>query len=53
MIYFKTSIGIELRGEDMLISSLQGNFSGGAFTHFKRIANYRLCDKEELKREVN
>jgi Tfp pilus assembly protein PilN len=52
MIYFKTSIGIELRGEDMLISSLQGNFSGGAFTHFKRIANYRLCDKEELKREV-
>jgi Tfp pilus assembly protein PilN len=53
MIYFKTSIGIELRGEDMLISSLQGNFSGGAFTHFKRIANYRLCDKEELKREVS
>jgi Tfp pilus assembly protein PilN len=53
MIYFKTSIGIELRGEDMLISSLQGNFSGGAFTHFKRIANYRLCDKEDLKREVS
>jgi Tfp pilus assembly protein PilN len=53
MIYFKTSIGIELRGEDMLISSLQSNFSGGAFTHFKRIANYRLCDKEELKREVS
>jgi Tfp pilus assembly protein PilN len=52
MIYFKTSIGIELRGEDMLISSLQGNFSGGSFTHFKRIANYRLCDKEELKSEV-
>jgi Tfp pilus assembly protein PilN len=53
MIYFKTSIGIELRGEDMLITSLQSNFSGGAFTHFKCIANYRLCDKEALKREVS
>jgi hypothetical protein len=52
MIYFKTSIGIELRGEDMLISSLQSNFSGGVFTHFKRIENYRLCDREALKREV-
>jgi hypothetical protein len=53
MIYFKTSIGIELRGEDMLITSLQGNLSGSAFTHFKRIANYRLYDKEALKREVS
>jgi Tfp pilus assembly protein PilN len=53
MIYFKTSIGIELRGEDLLISSLQSNFSGGEFTHFKRIENYRLCEKEDLQREVN
>jgi general secretion pathway protein L len=52
MIYFKTSVGIELRGEDMLMSSLQGHFSRGAFTHFKRIANYRLCEKEDLKREI-
>jgi Tfp pilus assembly protein PilN len=53
MIYLKTSIGIELRGEDMLISSLQGNFYGEAFTHFKRIQNYRLRDKEDLRQEVN
>jgi Tfp pilus assembly protein PilN len=53
MIYLKTGIGIELRGEDMLISSLQSNFSAGAFTHFKRIANYRLGDKEALRHAIN
>ena len=52
MIYLKTGIGVELRGEDMLISSLQSNFSGEVFTHFKRIANYRQRDKEDLRREL-
>jgi Tfp pilus assembly protein PilN len=52
MIYLRTSVGIELRSEDMLISSIQSNFSGNVFTHFKRIANYRSRDKEELRREV-
>ncbi len=52
MIYLKTSIGVELRGEDMVISSLESHFSGGVFTHFKRIANYRNRDKEELRREI-
>ncbi len=52
MIYLKTSVGIELRGEDMLISSLQGNFSGGAFTHFKRLAGYKTRTLEELRLEV-
>lgn len=53
MIYLKTGIGIELRGEDMLFASLQSNFSGGTFTHFHRIADYRLREKEDLKREVH
>jgi Tfp pilus assembly protein PilN len=53
MIYLRTGIGIELRGEDMLIASLQSNFSGGFFTHFKRIANFRLRNKEELKQEIS
>ncbi len=52
MIYLKTSVGIELRGEDMLISSLQSNFSGGAFTHFKRIANYGQKERGILRQEV-
>jgi Tfp pilus assembly protein PilN len=53
MIYIKTSVGIELRGEDMLIASLQSNFSRGVFTHFARISGYRLLNPEELRREVN
>jgi Tfp pilus assembly protein PilN len=53
MIYLRTSIGIELRGEDMLICSLQSNLSGGVFTHFKRIADYRRRDQEDLRREIN
>jgi len=53
MIYLKTSVGVELRGEDMLISSLQSNFSGGVFTHFIRIAGYRQRNPEDLKREIN
>ena len=52
MIYLKTSIGIELRGGDMVISSLESHFSEGVFTHFKRIADYRQRDKEELRREI-
>jgi len=53
MIYLKTGIGIELRGEDMVIASLQSNFSGGTFTHFKRIAGYRLRAEEDVRREIN
>lgn len=37
----------------MLIASHQSNFSGGTFTHFKRIANYRLRAEEEVRREIN
>jgi len=50
---FKKSIGIELRGEDMLFSALQNSLSGGVFTHFKRIANYQALNKEELRGEVS
>jgi Tfp pilus assembly protein PilN len=53
MIYLKTGIGIELRGEDILIASLQSNFSGGTFTHFKRFAGYRLRAEEDVRREIN
>jgi Tfp pilus assembly protein PilN len=53
MIYLKTGIGIELRGEDMLIASLQSNFSGGTFTHFKRITGYRLRAEGDVRNEIN
>jgi Tfp pilus assembly protein PilN len=52
MIYLKTSVGVELRGEDMLIASLQSNFSGGVFTHFTRITGCRQRNTEDLRREI-
>ncbi len=53
MIYLKTSIGIEIRQDDLLISSLQRNLAGAVFTHFKRIAGYRLRERAEVQREVD
>jgi Tfp pilus assembly protein PilN len=53
MIYLQTSVGLELRGEDILISSLQSNFSGGVFTHFMRIEGFRLRKVDELRREIH
>jgi Tfp pilus assembly PilM family ATPase/Tfp pilus assembly protein PilN len=52
MIYLKTSIGIELQEKDMVLSSLQGNFSGGSLTHFMRISDYRNRDTAELRQEI-
>jgi Tfp pilus assembly protein PilN len=52
MIYLKTSIGIEIEGEDMTLSSLQGNLSGGTLTHFARIADFRNRDVAELREEL-
>ena len=53
MIYLKTSIGIEIRGEDILLSSLQGNLSKGTLTLLQRIADYRHRDTMELKQEIH
>ncbi len=53
MIYLKTGIGIEIRGEEILLSSLQGNLSGGTLTHFYRIADYRHRETLELRQEVH
>jgi Tfp pilus assembly protein PilN len=53
MIYLRTSIGIEIRREDLLISSLQRNLAGGVFTHFKRIADYRLRGRAEVRGEID
>jgi Tfp pilus assembly protein PilN len=52
MIYLKTGIGIEPRGNDLLIASLEGNFSGGTFTHFARIADYATRPADEVRREI-
>ncbi len=53
MVYLKTSIGIEIRGDDLLISCLQRNLAGAVFTRFKRITGYRLRARPEVQREVD
>jgi len=52
MIYHKTSIGIEIDGGDLVLSSLQGNLSGGTLTHFLRIPDYRSRDAAGLRDEL-
>ncbi len=53
MIYLKTGIGIEMRGADLLISSLQSNYSGQTFTRFKRFPDFRQRNKQDLRQEIN
>lgn len=53
MIYLRSSVGLEIRQDDLLFTCLQSNFSTGVFTHFKRIANYSKRDKEEVRREID
>jgi general secretion pathway protein L len=53
MIYLKSSVGIEIRQGDLLISSLQSNFSTGVFTKFQRIAGYCTRDRQEVRKEID
>jgi general secretion pathway protein L len=53
MIYLRSSVGIAIQQDDLLISSLQSNFSAGVFTHFKRIAGFRKRGRDEVRREID
>lgn len=53
MIYLRTGIGIEPRGNDLVIASLEGNFSAGTFTHFARITDYATRPSDEVRREIH
>ncbi len=53
MIYLKSSVGIEIRRDDLLISCLRSNFAGGVFTSFVRIAGYRERDQEIVRGEID
>lgn len=53
MIYLKSSVGIEFRNEDLLISCLKRNFSGGAFTSFLRIPGFRQMEPAQVRRELD
>jgi Tfp pilus assembly protein PilN len=53
MIFLRTSIGIEVRQDDLLISSLQSNFAAGVFTAFARIPDFRSRDQAAVKNEID
>ena len=53
MIYLKTSVGIEIRQEDLLITCLRRNFAGGVFTSYARITGYSQRDRAEVRRDLD
>ncbi len=53
MIYLRSSVGIEIGQDDLLISCLRSNFAGGVFTSFLRVAGYRQRPLEEVRAELN
>lgn len=52
MIYLRTSVGVEMRREDLVIAALQGNFGAGRFTQFARVRDFRTRDRAEVRREI-
>src|SRR5262245_34142778 len=53
MIYLKTSIGVEIRGNDLLLTCLRSNFSAAVFTRFERIRDFKTRDKAEVRGEID
>ena len=52
MLYLRTSVGVEIRQGDLLISCLQSNLSTGVFTHFARVSDYRSRSNAEVRSEI-
>ena len=53
MIYLKTGVGIELRGDDILLAAVQSNFSKASFTHFMRITDYAHFSRADLRSAID
>lgn len=53
MIYLKSSVGIEIRNNDLVVSCLRSNFSAGVFTNYKRVADYKSREREEVRLELD
>ncbi len=52
MIYLRSSVGIEVVQDDLVITSLQSNLAAGVFTHYRRIRDFRTREKAEVRREI-
>jgi Tfp pilus assembly protein PilN len=53
MIYLKTSVGIEIRGQNLILSSLQGNLSGEKVTSIQPVADFRQRPRGEVLGEID
>ena len=53
MIYLKTGVGIELRGDDILLAAVQSNFSKASFTRFLRITDYQRFTRADLRGAID
>ena len=53
MIYLKTGVGIEFRGEDILLAAVQSNFSKADFTHFMRITDFTSFARADLRGAID
>jgi Tfp pilus assembly protein PilN len=53
VIYLKTSVGMEIRQDDLLLTCLRSNLAGGVFTDFKRIAGYCQRDPDQVRAEID
>jgi Tfp pilus assembly protein PilN len=53
MIYLKTGVGIEFRGDDILLAAVQSNFSKAAFTRFLRISDYERFTRADLRGAID
>ncbi len=53
MLYLRTSVGIEIRQGDLIISCLQSNLSTGVFTHFARISDYQSRPRTDVRAEID
>jgi len=53
VIYLKAGVGIEIRRDDLLVSCLKRNFSGGVFTGFLRITGYPQKEPSQVRKEID
>ena len=53
MIYLKTGVGIEFRGDDILLAAVQRNFSTAVFTRFLRITDYLRFTRADLRGAID
>jgi len=53
VIYLKNSVGIEIRGEDLVLSCLKSNLSGKVLAGLQTVSSFRSLEPADVRRQVN